>query len=1188
MLKNTIVLIFISLLMISSLVGQTKPNIVFILADDLGNSDISYTNKGTSGYRYTPNIDKMCEKGIYFNNFYVHHVCSPTRAGLLTGRHYTSVGSGCETSGTLDNTIPNIAKDLQANGYATAAFGKWHNSYPNFPAEGNGVIVSSPSQTDTSNNIFENFKNTPWGEGVNAYGFDHWMGYYNGGGDYFNHFNTWHNDIDWWVDKSYAPDMYGYVTDLIGEAATQFIEDNKDQPFYCYLPMEAVHTPMHCKLSDIQELCSHFPGSWESIKDIKSPTTGRKLSEVEELKCQDGEEFDMTVIDPNGTGFQKLIYSAIIYSMDKVVGDIYDKLDEFGLRDNTIVFFCSDNGGTSRGDNAPFRGTKHQLWEGGIHVPAAIWWPGTIDNETLTAYSPGDNGYNDMVQYIDFYPTMMALAGMQPEATNLDGIDISDGIFNRTEVRAEFENPYIGLDTDWGSVIAGDWKLHYNEMINGKKVELYNLANDISETTNIQSSNPEIRDTLISIYKNWVRENNLAFSFLPIPPENITHLTPAPEGDVIEVKANQTVNINNGDANGVQVRFAKSAIKDYAGELELSTSDRVEFDIFIPSDSENDKGFFYTPGGGWTPMFDSNNGITHDSLQLSDLTWPRNTWIKKVVGVGNRAPLPIAVNYISLHTTKSGFTHFYLDNIIVRKKDGSIRDIVWDSQSDFVNLQYRYKGEIYNSYSSVSGLSGFPFSDISVKAVKEEDIYAQIERAKSLNFDGIDDKIDCSNDPSIQITGSNITIETTVKFHSFKDEPWQGNIINKEQGGEGINHGYMLRVGDNGVVNFNLGNGNWNELNSPENTVELDKWYRLAATYDGTDMKIWVNGEEVASKSVTFDIADANSNLTIGNWSLDGDRHIHATIDEIRLWNIARTKTEIYTNLDNELELPQTGLVAYYKFNQGIPAGYNLGITSLSDELGVNNGTLQNFTLDGKTSNWVSDLVTSAYKNIASTATVTASSQSFIYLMKYATDGNLNTKWISNEQKPWIQYNWNTKKTTNKIILRGLTDVTQILAGELSFSDGSSITTGELPDNAAPYTIPFDTKSIDWVKFEVTDAEGNKQGLTEFEIYEFYDETVAIEKNNDNGLPKEYRLSQNYPNPFNPVTTIEYSLPENSKIELSIYNSLGQKVSTLINENKQAGHYATKFDASNFASGIYLYKIRTKNFSQTKKMLLIK
>ena len=166
-------------------------------------------------------------------------------------------------------------------------------------------------------------KGIDWGEGVNAYGFDHWMGYYGGGGDYFTKYSNWHKDINWWVDRKYAAETAdGYVTNQIGEAAVSFIETNKDQPFFCYVPMEAVHEPLQVTLTDLKELCAFFPGTWDQVKDITSPLTGKKISEVEEIRTEAGAEFDNDVIDPGKTFFQPLVYATMLYSMDKVVGDI--------------------------------------------------------------------------------------------------------------------------------------------------------------------------------------------------------------------------------------------------------------------------------------------------------------------------------------------------------------------------------------------------------------------------------------------------------------------------------------------------------------------------------------------------------------------------------------------------------------------------------------------------------------------------------------------------------------------------------------------------------------------------------------------------------------------------------------------------------------------------------------------------
>ena len=700
----------------SFLLAQTRPNIVFILADDLGNGDISYNNQDTSKFRHTPNLDSICREGIYFQNFYTHHVCSPTRAGLLTGKHYARVGSGNEVGGTLDNSIPNIAKDLKSNFYRTAAFGKWHNSYMNYPEDGNGRIVSNLSLCDSSNNIFENFKTTVWGEGVNAYGFDEWMGYYGGGGDYFTKYSSWHSDINWWINKKYAADSAdGYITHQLGKAAVSFIETNKNHPFFLYLPMEAVHEPLQITRADLQELCSFFPGAWDQVKNISSPTSGRKISEVDEIRTEAGAEFDNDIIDPGKTFFEPLVYATIVYAMDKVVGDVLNTLKANGILENTIVFFCSDNGANNDGLNTPYRGSKKTLWEGGIHVPAAIWWQGKLD-ANLPAYAGNGGVYSGFAQYLDFYPTIMSLAGLPVAGKNLDGIDLKTFLINNSEARQGFDNPYFGIDVKKGGLKAGAWKLHYNEIPGNNTIELYNLDNDIAESVNLASSYVNIRDSLAKIYRNWYDKNNWGFSFLPIKPENIFSTEPKPAEDILEIKARQEESISNGDNNGVFIRFANPNTTEFVNNVE--SGDRIEFDIYVAQDSDNDLGFYFTPGRGWNPYYTSGNGVTQDSLLLSQIKWPKGKWIKKVVGIGNNATLGIGVCYIALRSPSKGFTHFYLDNVVIRKKDGNVRAIIWDKNSDTAPLIYRYKNVNYKTLAAALAINGFPFSEIEIKTTQ--------------------------------------------------------------------------------------------------------------------------------------------------------------------------------------------------------------------------------------------------------------------------------------------------------------------------------------------------------------------------------------------------------------------------------------------------------------------------------------
>ena len=217
------------LLLLSSLLHAQKTNVVLIYADDLGWGDLRIHNQRPEHFRYTPNIDRLFKKGIELNNYMTHPVCSPSRAGLLTGKHYARVDAGPRTEGTLSSKYPNIAKDFKKAGYATGAFGKWHNSNPNQPEDGNFRIANfnkdakfnALHQAKTLNvddNVFEKHKEWIWGEGVNAYGFDRFVGFYAGGGDHFNHYVDTHHDADWWHDRHSAP--MTAVTELIRSPIT--------------------------------------------------------------------------------------------------------------------------------------------------------------------------------------------------------------------------------------------------------------------------------------------------------------------------------------------------------------------------------------------------------------------------------------------------------------------------------------------------------------------------------------------------------------------------------------------------------------------------------------------------------------------------------------------------------------------------------------------------------------------------------------------------------------------------------------------------------------------------------------------------------------------------------------------------------------------------------------------------------
>jgi arylsulfatase A len=708
-----------------------QPNVVIFYADDLGWGDIRSHNTNPNHFRYTPTIDRIFNEGIEFKNYMTHCVCSPSRAGLLTGKHYANVGAGPRTGGTLPSDIRNFAKDYKTAGYKTGAFGKWHNGLPNFPAEGNGAEVDYNKDAkwndlhrektlNLKNNIFENHKGWKWGQGVNAYGFDRFVGYYNGGGDLFDRYVDWHHDLDWWHDRSYRGDETGYTTDLITKYAIQFIDDCQADPFLCYIPHEAVHSPLQLKCSDLREFCEKLDtelgikGQWDYMSNIRSPATGRRIADVAELRCEGGADFDVGKIDPKKSHYAPLVYATYLYSLDKSVGEVIQKITDIGKLKETIFFFASDNGAAPAGINIPFRGGKHSLWEGGIHVPAAIWWPGTFDKNTAP-YSPCDHSYDGFISYIDIYPTLMSMSGQSCLGTNLDGMDCWANLRKRTECRSDMTDAIYWMWLDYGAVRTRRWKLHYSEST--RRIELYDLAGDIEETNNVASANPAQRDQLIGLYRKWIKENNYAMSFMTIDKSNIRHLDPSPSGEVLEVKAIQTKAIKNTDTNGVFVRFSDGAGWEKEYDAYVHPGDRVEFDIYVCDDSEITTGCFYTPGDGWNPFYKTNNGLNQDAVKLVDLVLPKGVWKRQVVGIGNYCPGTLPVNFIALQSTNPGYYHYCLDNIIIRKNDGKIRSVIWSSKSNFAPLLFRYKGVSYNSMVDAKTAPGFPFSDIQIAAV---------------------------------------------------------------------------------------------------------------------------------------------------------------------------------------------------------------------------------------------------------------------------------------------------------------------------------------------------------------------------------------------------------------------------------------------------------------------------------------
>ncbi|MDE0738530.1 MAG: sulfatase-like hydrolase/transferase [Planctomycetota bacterium] len=295
--------------------GKRKPNLVIIMADDLGYGELScYGNKA---YK-TPHLDALAQAGMRFTDYHSNGaVCSPTRAALLTGRYQQRAGVGGVIYAGFDQnrnhglhqSETTFAELLAGGGYKNGCFGKWHLGYEK--------------------------KFNPV-----HHGFSRFRGYVSGNIDYQSHFDRV-GAYDWWEGLEHIREK-GYSTHLITRHAVKFIEEHRDRPFCLYVPHEAPHTP--------------FQGPGDPGFRVKGKVVPEKRA----------------------AAFKKRAYREMVQEMDKGVGEIVAALERLGLKKNTVVFFVSDNGATSFGSNGSLRGNKGQLWEGGHRVPAIASWPGRI------------------------------------------------------------------------------------------------------------------------------------------------------------------------------------------------------------------------------------------------------------------------------------------------------------------------------------------------------------------------------------------------------------------------------------------------------------------------------------------------------------------------------------------------------------------------------------------------------------------------------------------------------------------------------------------------------------------------------------------------------------------------------------------------------------------------------------------
>ena len=410
-----------------------KPNVVILFADDAGYADFGFQESARPDMaRLTPHIDSIADSGARFTQAYVTGaVCSPSRAGMMTGRYQERFGHETNLPPNTQSGLPLTetfgVKRLQKIGYKTGLIGKWHLGYPE---------AFHPNQR----------------------GYGYFYGLLQGSRSYYPYEKPSKDRV---IRHNNTPTPeYGYITDRLGDAACDFIQANKDEPFYLFVSFTAPHGPLE-------------------------PRNGGY--DAERIKHIDHEH--------------RRNYAGLIAAMDDNVGKILATIANNDLADNTMVIFTNDNGGPGGKDstsNYPLKGHKGSLLEGGIRVPWAMSWPGVISPGTVI---------DELTITMDILPTVIEAAGASVDSEwRLDGRSLLPLLKNPEGVR-EDRTLYWRRSGIEGPIALreGNWKL-LSRNSDDKKPELYNLAKDVGEKNNIAEQNPKVLKRLMKKLDAWESE----------------------------------------------------------------------------------------------------------------------------------------------------------------------------------------------------------------------------------------------------------------------------------------------------------------------------------------------------------------------------------------------------------------------------------------------------------------------------------------------------------------------------------------------------------------------------------------------------------------------------------------------------------------------------------------------------------
>ncbi len=418
--KLRLVVVLYFLIFHLAAISQTKPNVILILSDDQGWGDLSLHG---NPWLKTPNLDNLAKSGQRFTNFYVSPLCAPTRAGILTGRYHlktgvVSVSKGLEIMDTGETTLAEVFK---ANGYATGIFGKWHNGqhYPNRP---------------------------------NDQGFDEFLGFC--AGHWSNYFDTKLEHNNQTISTK------GYITDVLTDAALQFIKTNQQKPFLCYIPYNAPHSP------------HQVPDKY--FDKYKAKGLDNELSGI----------------------------YGMVENLDDNVGRVLEYLKANHLEENTIVIFLSDNGPNGIRYNGVMKGIKGSVHEGGVHVPFFISWKNHVPAGTIN---------ETPLQYVDLFPTLSALCQLKPiTGKPLDGVSFAGLALGDSSSFKIKRNLYTHVNFMQVPVTpnAGGFRnRQYRFVFEKDSACLYDLIKDPGELHDLSKTEAPLLNQYLSNYQQWFNQS---------------------------------------------------------------------------------------------------------------------------------------------------------------------------------------------------------------------------------------------------------------------------------------------------------------------------------------------------------------------------------------------------------------------------------------------------------------------------------------------------------------------------------------------------------------------------------------------------------------------------------------------------------------------------------------------------------